>query len=60
MALHELRTRKRADGARDLGLVAAYEMKEVGERGGRLTAREAEEGSKDGDLGAHGCHYVQH
>ena len=28
-------------------------------RGG-ATAGEAEEGAKDGDLGAHGCHYVQH
>jgi hypothetical protein len=30
------------------------------ERGGRAATGEAKEGAEDGDLGAHGCHYVQH
>jgi hypothetical protein len=40
--------------------VATDAIEEVVERRGDAAAGEFEEGAEDSDLGAHGCHYVQH
>jgi hypothetical protein len=60
LTLHELRAREGAEGTLDLESVSTDAIEEVLESRGGATARESKQGAEDGDLGAHGCHYVQH
>lgn len=59
-ALDEARTRESGKGLLDGGGVFTDARNDVFEGRGASAAREAEEGAEDVEVGAHGCHYVQH
>jgi hypothetical protein len=59
-SLDELRARERAEGALEIVRAPSDLREQIRERRGGATARETKQGAEDGDLGAHGCHYVQH
>ena len=56
----ELLAGERGEGGLDLARVLTDAGDEGVEGGGATSTGEAEEGAEDGDLGAHGSHYVQH
>ena len=56
----ELGARQRRERMLNVTFVLTDARDEIQEGRGGATAGQTEEGAKDGDLGAHGCHYVQH